>query len=75
MIKITYLVDNPATVVFSVFMAIWTVLFIEFWKREQSKLQFEWDTTDFQKKLEPIRPEFELQVQKKRVNPITGVRL
>jgi hypothetical protein len=54
-------------------MAVWTVLFIEFWKREQSKLQFEWDTTDFEKKIENIRPEFELKVPVKRKNPVTGV--
>jgi hypothetical protein len=55
-------------------MAVWTVLFIEFWKREQSKLQFEWDTTDFEKKIETIRPDFELKVSIKRKNPVTGVR-
>lgn len=71
--KISYIVDNPFTVFFSVFMAVWTVLFIEFWKREQSKLQFEWDAIDFEKKNEPIRPEFELKVNTKRKNPITGV--
>jgi hypothetical protein len=71
--KITYLVDNPLTVFFSVFMAVWTVLFVEFWKREQSKLQFEWDATDFERKNETIRPQFELKVPTKRRNPITGV--
>lgn len=71
--KITYLVDNPLTVFFSVFMAVWTVLFVEFWKREQSKLQFEWDAIDFEKKSETIRPQFELKVQMKKTNPITKV--
>ena len=71
--KITYLVDNPLTVFFSVFMAVWTVLFVEFWKREQSKLQFEWDAIDFEKKSETIRPQFELKVPQRRKNPITGV--
>jgi hypothetical protein len=68
---LTYWVDNPATVFFSIFMAIWTVLFIEFWKRKQSKLQFEWDTGDNQKKIETVRPEFELKVKTKRKNPVT----
>lgn len=70
--RITYLVDNPATIIFSIFMAVWTVLFIEYWKREQSKLQFEWDTIDFQKKIETVRPEFELKVKEKRPNPVTN---
>ena len=69
--QITYLVDNEATFLFSIFMAIWTVLFIEFWKRKQSKLQFEWDTGDNQKKIETVRPEFELKVKTKRQNPVT----
>ena len=72
--KITYLVDNPATVFFSIFMAIWTVLFIEFWKREQNRLQFEWDTTGLGKNSERIRPEFELRAEK-RLHPLTGVRI
>lgn len=70
--RITYLVDNPATLFFSIFMAVWTVLFIEYWKREQSNLQFEWDTIDFQKKIESVRPEFEIKVKEKRPNPITN---
>ena len=53
-------------------MAIWTVLFIEFWKREQSKLQFEWDTFKFGKKTEMIRPDYEIKVNQSQRNPITG---
>jgi hypothetical protein len=72
--KITYLIDNPATVFFSVFMAVWTVLFIEFWKREQAKLQFEWDVTNLNSnESEIIRPEFELLVTETRENPVTKV--
>ena len=72
-LQLTYIVDNPLTVFFSVFMAIWTVLFIEFWKRETSKLQFEWDAIDFEKKMQPIRPQFELKVTQKKKNRITDV--
>ena len=46
---------------------------IDFWKRKQYKLQFEWDTVDFEKNLETIRPEFELKVKRKRRNPVTGL--
>jgi hypothetical protein len=56
--KLTHIVDNAGTVFFSIVMAIWTVLFIEFWKRQQSTLQFEWDIIDFENKYEQtIRPE------------------
>ena len=74
--KITYLVDNPGTIFYSIFMAVWTILFIEFWKREQSKLEFEWDVIDLDKNMESIRPEFEARVSKlptRRKNPLTGV--
>ena len=70
--------DNPGTIFFSIFMAVWTVLFIEFWKREQSRLQFQWDIIDYEKNIESVRPEFEAKVSKfaaKRKNPITGVSL
>ena len=67
------MIDNPTTIIFSVIMAIWTVIFLDFWKRKQSRLQFDWDTNDFEKNVELIRPEFENKVKKKRKNPITGV--
>lgn len=77
--KLTYYIDNPLTVFFSLFMAVWTVLFYEFWKRQQSRLQFRWDVVDFEKN-QTIRPEFERIVfedpklnQLKRKNPITDV--
>ncbi|RNA15794.1 anoctamin-5-like isoform X2, partial [Brachionus plicatilis] len=70
--KISYIIDNPLTVFYSIFMSIWAVLFIEFWKRKQYELQFEWDVIDFEKKNEPLRPDFENQVKRTRRNRITG---
>jgi hypothetical protein len=40
-------------------MALWTVLFIEFWKRQQSTHKFEWDTIDYENKFDVMRPEYE----------------
>jgi len=54
-------------------MAVWAALLIEFWKREQSRLQFEWDVAGFGEETEMVRPEFELKISMKRKNPITGV--
>lgn len=45
-------------------------MFIAFWRREQHKLQFEWDTVNYSRN-ETIRPEFEIQTKRKRENPIT----
>lgn len=69
------MIDNPATIVFAAFISIWSVFFIEYWQRRQAELQFEWDTDDFEKNIETIRPEFELKVKRTKKNPITGVIL
>jgi anoctamin-1 len=71
----TFLFDNPATIVFAVVIAVWSVFFIEFWTRKQSELQFEWDTEDLDKNVQLVRPQFELNVKKTRKNPITGVNI
>ncbi len=70
--RITHVIDNGGTVFFSIVMAIWSVLFIEFWKRQQNTLQFEWDIIDFENK-DVTRPEYEAGVKKKRKNIFTGV--
>jgi len=57
-------------------MAIWTATFIEFWKREMPKLQYEWDVIDFEKKMEPMRVDFELlEDLEKKKNPVTMVSI
>ncbi|TMS02881.1 Anoctamin-6 [Larimichthys crocea] len=48
--------DNFGTLVFAVFMAIWVTLFLEFWKRYQAELEYEWDTVEFLEQEEPPRP-------------------
>ena len=67
------MIDNPATVVFSLAMAIWTVLFIDFWKRKQAYLQFNWDTLDYEKIYETTRPQYEQDTKTYKRNPVTGV--
>ncbi|CAF0816209.1 unnamed protein product [Adineta steineri] len=75
--KISYVFDNAATVIFAILMSLWARWFIEFWKRRQAILQYEWDSIDFEQHLEPIRPEFESQATKKgerRLNPVTEIK-
>uniref|UniRef100_A0A5S6NLT8 Anoctamin n=1 Tax=Xenopus tropicalis TaxID=8364 RepID=A0A5S6NLT8_XENTR len=43
--RASHLFDNPATVFFSVFMALWATLFLEYWKRLQMRLSYFWDLT------------------------------
>ncbi|KAK3580687.1 hypothetical protein CHS0354_017969 [Potamilus streckersoni] len=69
--RATYLFDNPATVFFACFMALWASFFHELWKRKQVELEYEWDIADFEQEEEIPRPEFEAQVQRVRKNPIT----
>ncbi|KAL3882735.1 hypothetical protein ACJMK2_029046 [Sinanodonta woodiana] len=69
--RATYLFDNPATVFFACFMALWASFFHELWKRKQIELEYEWDTADFEQEEEIPRPEFEAQVRRLRTNPVT----
>ncbi|KAK1169164.1 anoctamin-6-like isoform X1 [Acipenser oxyrinchus oxyrinchus] len=63
--------DNFSTLVFAVFMAVWVTLFLEFWKRYQAELEYEWDTDEFLEQEEQTRPEYEAKCIHKRVNPAT----
>ena len=44
--------------------------FIEFWKRRQAVIAWEWDLTNFEEE-EQTRPEFEGHVKSTRINPVT----
>ena len=44
--------------------------FIEFWKRRQAVIAWEWDLTNFEEE-EQTRPEFEAHVKTTRINPVT----
>lgn len=66
---IALLVSFPAPVCF---LAVVT-LFLEFWKRYQAELEYEWDTVEFLEQEEPPRPEYEAKCIYERKNPITGV--
>ncbi|KAK2168869.1 hypothetical protein NP493_1213g00020 [Ridgeia piscesae] len=68
--RLTYLFDNEATVFFAGFMAIWASVFLEFWKRQEAELQYDWDVAAF-KQEERLRPEYETKVKQKKMNPVT----
>ena len=75
-IRVSQVFDNEATVVYAIFMAFWATMFLEFWKRKQNELQFEWDLFDFEENQETLRPEYEEKAQKNenswmKQNPIT----
>ena len=39
----SYLFDNGMTVAFACLMSFWATTFLEFWKRRQAVLSWEWD--------------------------------
>ncbi|KAM8860908.1 anoctamin-1 [Synchiropus picturatus] len=66
--RASHLFDNPATVFFSIFMALWAAMFMEHWKRRQMRLNYEWDLTGFEDEEDHPRAEYELQVMQKSLN-------
>lgn len=48
-------------------------LFLEFWKRYQAELEYQWDTVEFLEQEQPARPEYEAKCIYERKNPVTGV--
>ncbi|XP_053396990.1 anoctamin-4-like isoform X3 [Mercenaria mercenaria] len=74
--KYSRMFDNNGTVFFAVFMSLWGTLFLEFWKRKQAVIQYNWDLVDFIKEEEPPRPEYLAKLAnypRMKVNPITGM--
>ncbi|CAH1799995.1 unnamed protein product, partial [Owenia fusiformis] len=70
--RATYLFDNPSTVFFAAFMALWATVFLEFWKRKQAEIEYDWDVADYEFE-EHVRPEFEAKVTRTKVNPVTKI--
>ncbi|KAI5626982.1 anoctamin-5 isoform X2 [Silurus asotus] len=69
----SHLFDNTATVFFAIFMGIWVTLFLEFWKRRQARLKYEWDLVDFEEEQQrlQLRPEYETKCTSRRINRVT----
>uniref|UniRef100_A0A8C1W374 Anoctamin n=1 Tax=Cyprinus carpio TaxID=7962 RepID=A0A8C1W374_CYPCA len=73
----SYLFDNTATVFFAIFMGIWVTLFLEFWKRRQARLEYEWDLVDMEEEQQQLqlRPEYEIKCTHRRRNRVTQVHI
>lgn len=59
---------NPLTLVYSIFMSIWSVVFLSVWRRKEAEHSFLWGSEGFEDS-EPARPEFKGKLV---VNPETG---
>ncbi|NXH87625.1 ANO2 protein, partial [Edolisoma coerulescens] len=75
--RASHLFDNPATVFFSIFMALWATMFLEQWKRLQMRLSYFWDLTGLEEEevimfgfgffQEHPRPEYETKLLQKKL--------
>ncbi|XP_013887328.1 anoctamin-1 isoform X2 [Austrofundulus limnaeus] len=63
--RASHLFDNPATVFFSIFMALWAAMFMEHWKRRQMRLCYEWNLTGFEEEEDHPRADYEFKVMQK----------
>ncbi|XP_026176724.1 anoctamin-7 [Mastacembelus armatus] len=70
--KAGLLFDNGGTVFLSVFMSLWAVTFLEYWKRTCSALSHRWDCSEFEATEERPRPEFTAMAPMTTRNPVTG---
>ncbi|KAA0702300.1 Anoctamin-7 Dresden transmembrane protein of the prostate [Triplophysa tibetana] len=70
--KAGLLFDNGGTVFFSMFMSLWAVTFLEYWKRTNSILAHRWDCSEFEDIEERPRPEFTALAPNSVRNPVTG---
>uniref|UniRef100_A0A8C0H1I5 Anoctamin n=1 Tax=Chelonoidis abingdonii TaxID=106734 RepID=A0A8C0H1I5_CHEAB len=70
--RASHLFDNPATVFFSIFMALWATMFLEQWKRLQMRLGYFWDLTGLEEEEEHPRPEYETKVRQKKLKNETN---
>ncbi|KAJ6669275.1 hypothetical protein lerEdw1_008084 [Lerista edwardsae] len=73
MVQAGRLFDHPGTVFFSIFMSLWAVTFLEYWKRMNATLSYRWDCSDFEDIEERPRPAFTAMAPMTTKNPITGV--
>nr|XP_006823057.1 PREDICTED: anoctamin-4-like [Saccoglossus kowalevskii] len=69
--QIVLLFDNYASVFFALVSSLWATLFMEFWKRKQFGIQYDWDLFGFEDHEENTRPEFEAKAPDTRINPVT----
>ena len=71
-IKFIYYFDNFSNLSYSFIISIWAMAFLQFWKRQNAKLDHKWDLTRQDKDQEPIRPEYRQAAgTKQRINPVT----
>ncbi|NXS44146.1 ANO6 protein, partial [Balaeniceps rex] len=64
-------VSNADMVLITLFIFWIVTLFLEFWKRRQAELEYEWDTVEYLDQEEQVRPEYEARCTHVVMNEIT----
>ncbi|XP_075239667.1 anoctamin-7-like isoform X2 [Convolutriloba macropyga] len=64
--------DNKYTIFYACVMSLYSVLFLEFWKRNMAHMAAYWEVYDFAPLEERPRPAFYAQCTEMRKNPVTG---
>lgn len=67
-------VSNTDMVLLTLIIFRTVTLFLEFWKRRQAELEYEWDTVEYLEQEEQVRPEYEARCTHVVMNEITQVR-
>ena len=73
-VKFSYLFDNLATVLFTIFMSLWSTVYLEMWKRYSNRITYRWDLSTFDTFEEYPRPEYLAKLtkaEKKKLNLLT----
>ena len=70
-LKTGYIFSNWMTLIYTVFMSLWTVSFLVLWKRKAATLANDWGCVDLAE-VETLRPEFCVKAPHKKVNKVTG---
>ncbi|NXE98222.1 ANO9 protein, partial [Menura novaehollandiae] len=52
--KVTQMIDNEATVMFAMLMAIWATVFLELWKRQRATVVTHWDLNGWDEEEEEL---------------------
>ena len=56
--RVTYLFDNPSVVYFAAFMSVWSVLYLELWKRRAAALSYRWGLVGWDRTTDHSRPQY-----------------
>lgn len=67
----SFMFDHSGSVIFAIFMSIWAVAFLEFWKRQTAHLSYRWSMDDYEEEDAYPRPEYCAKATTTRRNPIT----